>query len=66
MGDSAGDSNSAPARDHSGGREHSLGPRKAAILARKRLPLGDLHEQSQTTILNDILSAAEPLSNGEG
>ena len=48
-----------------GTREH-MGPRKAAIIARKRLPLGDIHEQTRSsTTLRDYLTFDEP-SNREG
>ena len=46
----------------SGDREHSLGPRKAAILAKKRLPLGDIFEQPRSSTLKDYLTLTEPSS----
>lgn len=63
-GGSGGGKNSTP-WDHSlGGRENSLGPRKTAVLARKRLPLGDI-EQPRSWMLKDYLTIPEP-SNREG
>lgn len=46
-------------------RNHSLGPRKAAIVAQKRLPLGDIFEQPPPSTLKDYLTLSNP-SNREG
>lgn len=43
----------------------SLGPRKAAIVAQKRLPLGDIFEQPHASTLKDYLTLSSP-SNREG
>lgn len=50
-------------RDHSMSGRETLGPRKAAIFARRRLPLGDV--QSHDSTLKDYLTFDEPL-NREG
>lgn len=46
-------------------QDQSLGPRKVAVVARKRLPLGDIFDQPPTSSLKDYLTHSNP-SNREG
>lgn len=59
---SAGDKELTPRGFNLDDRNHSLGPRKAAIAAQKRLPLGDIFEQPHASALKDYLTP----SNREG